>query len=393
MKKIDVGVKIKSTPEVVWNFLTTLHKEDKFYIWHPDHVSLRILRGDLQTRGSLIYFEELLGKDRKKLRFICQITDVVPNKYLELRSPYLFRYLVSANGGLRLEKNHEGVNVNIFVNYGVPFPLVGGFLDKTIEKFFIKSNDIEVHTLEELEILKKLIEESPKNTKAENVHEDLEISVVVPAYNEEKNLPGCLESIKKQELKPIELIVVDNNSTDSTSEIAKSYGALVVPEHKQGMINARNRGFNEARGDIIARTDSDTDVPTDWTKRLLKHFQDPDVVAVSGPSRFGKKLSPAVMDAYFSVNKAFYKHPILLGPNMAVRKSAWLKVRNEVCQNDDEVHEDIDLSIHLRKYGKIIFDPNIIVNTSARRMRSPKSFFYDYLLKWGRTLKHSKMQI
>lgn len=84
------------------------------------------------------------------------------------------------------------------------------------------------------------------------------VSVVIPAYNEERYLAACLTSLQKQTLKNFETIVVDNNSTDKTAEIARRFGAKVVKELKQGIIPARERGFREAKAEIIARTDADT---------------------------------------------------------------------------------------------------------------------------------------
>ena len=69
------------------------------------------------------------------------------------------------------------------------------------------------------------------------------ISVVIPAFNEEKYLPACLEALKKQTFKNYELIVVDNNSTDKTAQIAKKFGARVVKEKKQGRNMACGRCF------------------------------------------------------------------------------------------------------------------------------------------------------
>ena len=111
-----------------------------------------------------------------------------------------------------------------------------------------------------------------------------EISVVIPAYNEAKYLPKCLESIIKQTFNNYEIIVVDNNSTDNTAWIARSFGARVVKEKIQGMIPARERGFREAKAEIIARTDADTVVTKDWLEKIFRTFQtNPEVIALSGP--------------------------------------------------------------------------------------------------------------
>ncbi len=197
---------------------------------------------------------------------------------------------------------------------------------------------------------------------------NLTVSVIIPAYNEEKRLGDCLKSILAQTEKPDEIIVVNNNSIDQTVKIAKSFGAKVVNEHVQGMIPARNRGFNEATGDIIARTDADTRVPKNWIKRIKAGFEkDSDIVGISGPAKFYNVPSDLtdipnwIQNAYFKSVEEVLHHDCLFGPNMAIRKSVWEKVKNKVCLNDREVHEDIDLTINQSKYGKIQFDKKLVV--------------------------------
>src|ERR1035437_9820650 len=89
----------------------------------------------------------------------------------------------------------------------------------------------------------------------------MKVSVVIPAYNEEKYIGACLDSLMDQKEKPDEIIVVNNNSTDNTAKIVKKYPVRLINEEQQGMIPARNRGFNEAKFEIIARTDADTILP------------------------------------------------------------------------------------------------------------------------------------
>lgn len=87
------------------------------------------------------------------------------------------------------------------------------------------------------------------------------ISVIIPAFNEENFLPKCLESLKKQDFKDFEIIVVDNNSKDKTSEISKKFGVKILKEKNQGAAFAREAGFLKARGKIIATTDANTILP------------------------------------------------------------------------------------------------------------------------------------
>ena len=87
------------------------------------------------------------------------------------------------------------------------------------------------------------------------------ISFIVPAYNEEHELPGALVAIRaaaEAAKEPFEIIVVDDASTDATAEIAKAAGAVVVPVHYRHIAAVRNAGARAARGDIFFFVDADT---------------------------------------------------------------------------------------------------------------------------------------
>lgn len=219
----------------------------------------------------------------------------------------------------------------------------------------------------------------------------MKVSVVVPAHNEERYIRKCLRSLLAQEEKADEIIVVDNNSTDKTAAIAEKMGIKVLKEKRQGIIFARNTGFDACQGDIIARTDADTVVPRKWIKIIKKDFEDHNIAALSGPAKFGiESLLPLVKLIFFQTNKVILGHHTLYGPNMALKKSMWEKVKSETCRNDKLVHEDIDLGIHIARYGHIWFDPNLIVKTSARRIKDPKTFFIKYNIKWVKSIQRHK---
>lgn len=220
----------------------------------------------------------------------------------------------------------------------------------------------------------------------------MRISVVIPVYNESLYIKTCLDSLVKQQIKADEIIVVDNNCTDESMVIAKNYPVKIVKEKHQGMINARNAGFNAAQYDIIARCDADCAVPSNWLARIKHHFAKDDIVALSGPIYFHdlplvRKFDlPALL--YAKVMKIIQNHETLMGPNMALLKTAWLKVRHEICLDEDKVHEDIDLAIHIKKWGRIKFDPQLAVWSSSRRIRNnPLSFFVEYPIRLIKTLK------
>lgn len=225
----------------------------------------------------------------------------------------------------------------------------------------------------------------------------MRVSVVIPVFNEEALIAHCLTALLNQTAKPFEIIVVDNNSTDLTATIAKSYGARVIQEKQQGMIYARNAGFSAAAGEIIARIDADTTVPKDWIEKINRHFiQDPNLIALSGPTFFEDAkfnhlliVEPALIASW----KIIFGHDLLYGPNYAVSKKAWEKVKNTICLNDKMVHEDFDMAIHLGrlKMGRIFFDKNFIVEVSERRWRETKSYF-EYPLRYLKTIaRHKKL--
>lgn len=199
------------------------------------------------------------------------------------------------------------------------------------------------------------------------------ISVVIPAYNEEKHLPLCLSALRKQTFTDFEVIVVDNNSKDKTAEIARRFGAQVVKETRQGMTPARERGFRAAKAEIIARTDADTAVSPNWLETIHQAFhKHPAAVGITGPwLSSSPQISDKIVTAYsyllsVKLGRLITGYPFLTGPNMAVRKSAWRKLK--VNTDDAKVHEDIDLSFHLGKVGSILWQPQMKVFFSFRRI-------------------------
>ncbi len=217
------------------------------------------------------------------------------------------------------------------------------------------------------------------------------LSVVIPVYNEEKYLAACLDSLMAQSIKADEIIIVDNNSTDNSLEIAKKYPVTIIHEKKQGITPTRNRGFNEASSAIIARTDADTILPASWIKRIKKAFEDEEVVAISGPATFydlprlvstshSKTVSSRFIQSYNRIVRQVLKHDCLYGPNCAIRKSAWTQIKDSVCLDDKKVHEDLDLAIHIAPLGKVQFLRTLSVKTSVRRWKRPEAYV-EYLYR------------
>jgi glycosyltransferase involved in cell wall biosynthesis len=212
----------------------------------------------------------------------------------------------------------------------------------------------------------------------------MRVSVVIPAYNEEQFIGGCLQGIMSQTIMPDELIVVDNNCTDDTVKIARSFGARVVRETRQGIGYARNRGFDSASHEVIVRFDADCLPPPHWIERVKEHFAR-GADAAGGATHYGE-----VPDWLQDVFKGYHEvtpllngsMPVLSGANYALTREMWDMIRDRVETDVKRVHEDINISIHIRRAGgTIVRDKDLIVDTSSRRMSGkPFSFFLEYPL-------------
>lgn len=217
----------------------------------------------------------------------------------------------------------------------------------------------------------------------------MKISVVIPAYNEEKLIKKCLDSLSNQTRMPSEIIIADNNSTDNTVKIASNYQVKIISATYRGISFARNAGFNFATGDIIARCDADTILPVDWVEKIEESFaKDISIIAVSGPAYFHDLpfQSANIMFTkifYFRLTKLFLSYYPLFGANMAIRKNVWEKVKDNVCTTNSVLHEDMDLAIHIHKLGKIFYNPSLTVITTARRF---STYLTEYPFRWLKTI-------
>lgn len=110
------------------------------------------------------------------------------------------------------------------------------------------------------------------------------ITVIIPAYNAARTLEPCLRALAESDVKPLECIVVDDGSKDNTPEVARQFGATVLPtEGRRGPAHARNVGASKARGDIVFFIDADICVQPNTVSRVLNRFAtDPGMDAVIG---------------------------------------------------------------------------------------------------------------
>lgn len=110
----------------------------------------------------------------------------------------------------------------------------------------------------------------------------MKLSVVIPVYNEEKYIRDCLLSIMKGVRTPDELIVVDGGSTDRTVAIARELGAKVLSNPYRNAAAGRNIGIKAATGRVVAFTDGDCHVDSNWLYAIEEIFRGKKVDVVGG---------------------------------------------------------------------------------------------------------------
>ncbi len=208
----------------------------------------------------------------------------------------------------------------------------------------------------------------------------MKFSVVIPALNEEKYIGAAIESLLHQTIprKEYEIIVADNNSTDNTSAAAKKAGAdKTVIELKKGTNMARNRGYLESRGEIIAFLDADSVAPPDWLARIGHYLEDPSVSMVSGPYDYGFTGLHALTDKIWT-GIFFPRVPALL--EFLFGKKAGIIIEGNFAAPRKTIEtiggippiaffgDGAAMAIPAsRKVGKVLFDPSLRIKSSPRR--------------------------
>jgi glycosyltransferase involved in cell wall biosynthesis len=219
----------------------------------------------------------------------------------------------------------------------------------------------------------------------------LTLSIVIPVYNEENHLRPCLEAIAAQTVKPHEVIVVDNNSTDKTVEIARSFSFVtVLHEKRQHQTFAQATGFNHASSSIVGRIDADTWIPPHWVEKVLAEFEKhPDTLAITGdgipydvPLRH---LGSFVFRLYHErISSLFAGHPMIWGANCALRATTWHQIKDKMVYRPD-IWEDYEMAFCIAPLGTVRFVKSLKVRCSFRVAHKSFMYMLEYQLRAIRT--------
>jgi len=211
----------------------------------------------------------------------------------------------------------------------------------------------------------------------------MRISVIVPTFNEEKNIENFLIQFERQTLprKDFEIIIVDGGSTDRTREIASLYADKVILQKSRGIGGARNDGAKVAQSPFIATTDADVILPNFWLERILKHFDNSNVVAVCG-SDGPIERNAKTRILYFFIRNIIHGASVLGlyctgGTNSAFRKEVFEKIGGYKSLPHSD---DVEIAFRLKREGRIVYDRNLFVRMSVRRLE--KRGYFNTLLLW-----------
>jgi peptidoglycan/xylan/chitin deacetylase (PgdA/CDA1 family)/glycosyltransferase involved in cell wall biosynthesis len=212
--------------------------------------------------------------------------------------------------------------------------------------------------------------------------------VVVPAYNEERLIGRCLDSLAAQDFPgPFEVLVVDNGSTDGTADAARARGVRVLHEPRKGVCFARQTGTLAAAGEYVANLDADSYAEPDWLRRVVADLDaGPEVVAVAGTVDYldapGWAETQAV--AFRVVNtlatRRFGGTAFVMASNLAFRRAAFDRVGGYNLEIPT-IGDEADFLLKLRGIGRIPFDPDAVVRTSSRRFR--RGFWHFVVVELG----------
>jgi glycosyltransferase involved in cell wall biosynthesis len=206
-------------------------------------------------------------------------------------------------------------------------------------------------------------------------------SLVIPAHNEAKYIAGCLtHALRSAPADLLEIVVVDNASTDGTAAVAQEFEKVrVVHEPEKGLTRARQRGLLAARGELLAYIDADCHMPDWWFPIAEREFgADSSLVCLSGPYiyydlPYWQQKASEVYWGTIARPVAATTGFMTVGGNFIAKKAA-LEAMGGFDETISFYGEDTDIARRIAAHGKVKFLPSFTMPTSGRRMAS-EGFF------------------
>ncbi len=195
----------------------------------------------------------------------------------------------------------------------------------------------------------------------------MKISVVIVVKNEERFIRSLLGSLLRQSYEEFELIIIDNNSTDKTSSIIKSFSDQRIKYFFEssscGLARLRNLGISKAKGEYIFFTDGDCAPDKHWIEEGLKVLETGEYVGVSGKTYYESEGEVTVSDC----NTHQFVDGQFMSCNVVYRRDILERV-NYFDPVFEYSHEDRDLAYRVLKVGKIYFSADMLVAHKKKRL-------------------------
>lgn len=221
------------------------------------------------------------------------------------------------------------------------------------------------------------------------------ISVVIPAYNRENTIERCISSVLAQTYDDIEVIVVDDCSSDSTVDIAESIDdpriRLVRLDNNSGAAVARNRGTILAAGDYIAYQDSDDYwYPNKLSEQLQYLVNSDSDICLCRLKRFGYGLHDNPLVPSCSIGSGVQTYDQVLNGSLFAMPSVLVKsdiAKRTLFDEDLRWHEDYEWSIRLARNSKVVLLDEVLgeiylqPNSVSVRNIGYELDFYNHVIK------------
>lgn len=232
------------------------------------------------------------------------------------------------------------------------------------------------------------------------LNKESEVSIIIPAYNEELNIVPTLASLcRNKTSRSVEIIVVDNNSKDQTAQLAKACGVNCISETKQGITFARNKGLSIARGKYILNADADSIYPEQWIEQMVKPLEDESIALTYGrfsliPTGDTRRLTyffyEYIAELSRFINKKIKDEAVnVYGFNSGFRRTQGLSV--DSFNHPIHTNEDGWLAVKLRDkgYGELhlVTSINSLVWTTDRRIQMDGGLLKGFVKRFKRMLK------
>lgn len=208
----------------------------------------------------------------------------------------------------------------------------------------------------------------------------LRISVVIPCRNDADFLRECLRALDNQVRPADRVIVVDNGSSDESADVARAAGVELIDEAQVGIWPAAARGYDAAlpTSEIIARLDADSRPHPDWIARIDTAFSTDESLGVltGGAEFYGAGAAIRYLGEHWYIGGGrFWVNlwlgiPLVFGSNFAMRAAIWERAREVVDRDNPRIHDDLDLTIHLRESDGVRWDRSLTMPVSARPLTS-----------------------